>query len=70
MTGRRDLCTQPHERPNVHVVFERDPEILRTCLMCPCRAFDDFFFPIIFAGYVGSLKTQISLDNTKTHLSG
>ena len=37
--------------------WERDPEILRTCLMCPCRA---FVFSFFFAGNVWSLKTQIS----------
>ena len=45
------FCTLPRKSPNVHAVFERwDPEILHTCLMCPCRAlyacfFVCFFFP-------------------------
>ena len=26
--------------------FLRDPEILQTCLMCPCRAFYDFCFSL------------------------
>ena len=31
---------------DVHAVFEiyTSPEILHTCLMCPCRASNDFFF--------------------------
>ena len=39
---------------------ERDPEIVRTCSMCPCRAFDTLIFFIFLAGYVCSLNTQIS----------
>ena len=35
---------------NVHAVCERCPEILYTCLMCPCRAFYECF---LFARYFG-----------------
>ena len=43
-----------------HRFWERDPEIVRTCSMCPCRAFDTLIFFIFLAGYVCSLNTQIS----------
>ena len=29
-----------------------DPEILHTCLMCPCRAFDECFSFLFFARYL------------------
>ena len=33
--------------------LELDPEILHTCLMCPCRALNECFFSVFFARYVG-----------------
>ena len=41
---------------------ETDPEMLHTCLMCPCRAFYELGFScfVFLAGNVGSLQTQIS----------
>ena len=42
--------------------WEIDPEFLRVCLMCPCRAFYEwvFLFLFFFVGNLGSLKTHIS----------
>ena len=37
---------------------EIDPEVMHTCLMCPCQSFYDCVF--FFAGNVGSVKTEIS----------
>ena len=41
--------------------WEIEPEILHSCLMCPCRAFYErgFYFCFFSAGNVGSLKTQL-----------
>ena len=48
------------QNPTVHAVLEGwGPEILHTCLMRPCRAFDELLL-FFFAGNVESLKTQIS----------
>ena len=67
----RDFCTLPHKSPNVHAVFERDPEILRTRLMCPCRAFYEWVVLFFSLENVGSLKTQISQKLQKPkHMAG
>ena len=67
----RDFCTLPHKIPNVHAVFERDPEILRTRLMCPCRAFYEWVVLFFSLENVGSLKTQISQKLQKPkHMAG
>ena len=61
---------------NVHAVFERDPEILRTCFMCPCRALHDFFFPArylgfcIFLGYLGLKGSHISSEKKQNIRKG
>ena len=58
---------------NIHAVFERfDPEIVLTCLTCPCRAFYDGFFLffffrqvlwfLYFLGYLGLKGSQISSE--------
>ena len=39
---------------------EINPEISRTCSMCPCRVFYECFYWKTIAGNLGSLKTQIS----------
>ena len=40
---------------NVHAVFERDPEIVHTSLMCSCRAFYESFFFFFFHQMFGFL---------------
>ena len=49
-------CTSPYENPSVR---ELDPDILQTCLMCPCRALYEHVGKKI-AENVGSVVTQIS----------
>ena len=56
----RLLHSTAHTSKCPHRFWERDPEIVRTCSMCPCRAFDTLIFFIFLAGYVCSLNTQIS----------
>ena len=49
-------CTSPYENPSVR---ELDPDILQTCLMCPCRALYEHVGKKI-AENVGYVVTQIS----------
>ena len=56
--------------------FLRDPKILHTCLLCPCRAFNEcvcvFFRQILgflcFVGYLGLKGPHIFADKKKEHI--
>ena len=60
---------------NVHAVFQRPYNFAHTdtCLMCPCRAFDDFLFCfsrqifgfLYFLGYLGLKGPHIFAEKKK-----
>ena len=63
---RRNFSTLPHKSPNVHAVLRDGTEIWRTYLMSLCQAFYECCcWCCVFAGNVGSLKTQISQNTEK-----
>ena len=50
------FTTQKAKCPRRFWEASLDPEFLHTCLTCPCRAFNDYLFPLENAGF---LKPQI-----------
>ena len=68
----RDFCTLLHNSPNVYVVSEIDPEIMRTCSMCPCRAFHEWFFNFWFLSLEiwDPLRPKHKKKIQKTQISG